>query len=159
MSTTSYHQGRLYTNQTPDVDLCLPCDDLTNTDGDDLSPQLHSNVRTSNLETSLRLLSLGADPNFYHKEKECCPLHIAARAGQASQVELLIVYGAHPGTTHSQSNTPTHYTSESNHRELAEHLTDCQYEVTDHLAFYLSGCKPEPQHRTTLDYTTDGSLT
>ncbi|KAK3896049.1 hypothetical protein Pcinc_000293 [Petrolisthes cinctipes] len=77
-------------------------DDPINTDGGDLSPQLHSSVRTSNLKTSLRLLSLGTDPNFYHKEKECCPLHIAAGAGQASQVELLIVYRAHPGTTNSK---------------------------------------------------------
>ncbi|KAK3886364.1 hypothetical protein Pcinc_009469 [Petrolisthes cinctipes] len=118
-------------------------DDPTNTDGGDLSRQLHSSVRTSNLETSLRLLSLGADPNFYHKEKGCCPLHVAARVGQASQVELLIVYGADPGATDSQSNTPAHYASESNHPELAEHLTDCQYEVTDRLAFYLSGRKPD----------------
>ncbi|KAK3889235.1 hypothetical protein Pcinc_006804 [Petrolisthes cinctipes] len=86
-------------------------DDPTNTYGGDLSPQLHSSVQTSNLETSLRLLSLGADPNFYHKEKGCCLLHTAAQAGQTSQVELLIVYGAHPGTTHSQSNTPVHYTA------------------------------------------------
>ncbi|KAK4320367.1 hypothetical protein Pmani_008782 [Petrolisthes manimaculis] len=120
-----------------------PRDDPTNTDGGDLSRQLHSSVRTSNLETSLRLLSLGADPNFYHKEKGCCPLHVAARAGQASQVELLIVYGADPGATDSQSNTPAHYASESSHHELAEHLTDCQYEVTDRLAFYLSGRKPD----------------
>lgn len=33
----------------------------------DVSRQLHSSVRTSNLETSLRLLSQGADPNYYHK--------------------------------------------------------------------------------------------
>lgn len=35
----------------------------------DVSRQLHSSVRTSNLETSLRLLSQGADPNYYHKVK------------------------------------------------------------------------------------------
>jgi G protein-coupled receptor kinase interacting protein 2 len=34
---------------------------------DDLSRQLHSSVRTSNLETSLRLLSQGADPNYFHE--------------------------------------------------------------------------------------------
>lgn len=31
----------------------------------DVSRQLHASVRTANLETSLRLLSLGADPNYY----------------------------------------------------------------------------------------------
>ena len=40
----------------------------------DLSRQLHSSVRTPNLETSLRLLSQGADPNYYHPEKNSTPL-------------------------------------------------------------------------------------
>lgn len=38
---------------------------------DDLSRQLHSSVRTSNLETSLRLLSQGADPNYFHEVRTC----------------------------------------------------------------------------------------
>lgn len=33
----------------------------------ELSKQLHASVRTSNLETSLRLLVQGADPNFFHE--------------------------------------------------------------------------------------------
>lgn len=33
---------------------------------EDLNQQLHSSVRTSNLETSLRILAQGADPNYYH---------------------------------------------------------------------------------------------
>lgn len=43
------------------------------------------------------------------QEKSCCPLHVAARAGQASQVELLILYGADPGAFDFQGNTPAHY--------------------------------------------------
>ncbi|KAK8733676.1 hypothetical protein OTU49_006420 [Cherax quadricarinatus] len=117
-------------------------DDPSGNDGD-LSRQLHSSVRTANLETSLRLLSQGADPNYYHKEKCCCPLHVAARAGQASQVELLMIYGGDPGAQDSQGNTPAHYASESNHLDLAEHLIECQYELTDRLAFYLCGRKPD----------------
>ena len=42
----------------------------------DLSKQLHSSVRTPNLETSLRLLSQGADPNYYHPEKNSTPLQV-----------------------------------------------------------------------------------
>lgn len=34
---------------------------------EEASKELHSSVRTGNLETSLRLLSQGADPNYYHK--------------------------------------------------------------------------------------------
>lgn len=33
---------------------------------EDLNQQLHSSVRTSNLETSLRILAQGADANYYH---------------------------------------------------------------------------------------------
>lgn len=114
------------------------------------------------------------------QEKNCCPLHVAARAGQASQVELLIIYGADPGAVDPQGYTPAHYSrsalpgwwriepcfqgfvacvigfvvaksfimsffshSEANHPELAEHLTECQYELTDRLAYYVSGRKPD----------------
>lgn len=33
---------------------------------EDLNQQLHSSVRTSNLETSIRILAQGADSNYYH---------------------------------------------------------------------------------------------
>ncbi|XP_063866860.1 ARF GTPase-activating protein GIT2-like isoform X2 [Scylla paramamosain] len=120
-----------------------PSRDDNNGDDADVSRQLHSSVRTSNLETSLRLLSQGADPNYFHKEKNCCPLHVAARAGQSSQVELLIVYGADPGAVDPQGYTPAHYSSEANYPEMADHLLECQYELTDRLAYYVSGRKPD----------------
>ena len=34
---------------------------------EEASQELHSSVRTANLETSLRLLSQGANPNYFHK--------------------------------------------------------------------------------------------
>lgn len=40
------------------------------------------------------------------QEKGTCPLHVAAGAGQASQVELLLVYGADPGSLDTQHKTP-----------------------------------------------------
>ena len=42
----------------------------------DLSRQLHSSVRTPNLETSLRLISQGADTNYFHPEKNSTPLQV-----------------------------------------------------------------------------------
>lgn len=32
----------------------------------ELGKQLHASVRSPNLETSFRLLALGADPNYFH---------------------------------------------------------------------------------------------
>lgn len=111
-----------------------------------LFQQLHSSVRTGNLETCLRLLSLGAQANFFHpvrltiyfnspvvhvvlwfalllflffifcwvynpllKEKGNSPLHVAAKAGQVFQAELLTVYGADPGAPDSSGKTPIDY--------------------------------------------------
>ncbi|KAG7244048.1 hypothetical protein INR49_006209 [Caranx melampygus] len=89
----------------------MPCREDDSSTAKDLSKQLHSSVRTGNLETCLRLLSLGAQANFFHPEKGNTPLHVAAKAGQVSQVELLTVYGADPGAPDSSGKTPTDYAS------------------------------------------------
>ncbi|GFG32134.1 hypothetical protein Cfor_06897 [Coptotermes formosanus] len=112
---------------------------------DDLSRQLHSSVRTCNLETSLRLLSQGADPNYFHEEKGTTPLHVAAKAGQVSQAELLVVYGADPGAEDSQGKTPIDYARLSGHKDLGDRLVECMYELTDRLAYYLCSRKPDHQ--------------
>lgn len=44
----------------------LQSDDASNLETE-LSKQLHASVRSGNLETSLRLLVQGADPNFIHE--------------------------------------------------------------------------------------------
>ncbi|XP_030646881.1 ARF GTPase-activating protein GIT2a isoform X3 [Chanos chanos] len=120
-----------------------PCRDEDSCTAKDLSKQLHSSVRTGNLETSLRLLSLGAQANFFHPEKGNTPLHVAARAGQVSQAELLTVYGADPGAPDSCGKTPIDYARQAGHNDLADRLVDIQYELTDRLAFYLCGRKPD----------------
>ncbi|XP_017669811.1 PREDICTED: ARF GTPase-activating protein GIT2 isoform X2 [Lepidothrix coronata] len=121
----------------------LPCREDDSVTAKDLSKQLHSSVRTGNLETCLRLLSLGAQANFFHPEKGNTPLHVAAKAGQTLQAELLTVYGADPGTQDSNGKTPVDYARQGGHHELAERLVEIQYELTDRLAFYLCGRKPE----------------
>ncbi|XP_065273633.1 ARF GTPase-activating protein GIT2 isoform X4 [Emys orbicularis] len=121
----------------------LPCREDDSVTAKDLSKQLHSSVRTGNLETCLRLLSLGAQANFFHPEKGNTPLHVAAKAGQILQAELLAVYGADPGTQDSSGKTPVDYARQGGHHELAERLVEIQYELTDRLAFYLCGRKPD----------------
>nr|XP_028557451.1 ARF GTPase-activating protein GIT2 isoform X1 [Podarcis muralis] len=121
----------------------LPCRDDDSVTAKDLSKQLHSSVRTGNLETCLRLLSLGAQANFFHPEKGNTPLHVAAKTGQILQAELLAVYGADPGTQDSSGKTPIDYAKQGGHHELAERLAEIQYELTDRLAFYLCGRKPD----------------
>ncbi|KAK3084396.1 hypothetical protein FSP39_012870 [Pinctada imbricata] len=117
---------------------------------DDLSKQLHSSVRTNNLETCLRLLSKGADPNYFHPEKGNCPIHVAAQSGQPLQVELLVVYGADPGAFDANGKTPIDHAKAEGHTDLADRLVECQYELTDRLAYYL--CKRKPDHRTGVHF-------
>uniref|UniRef100_A0A8C2X2V9 G protein-coupled receptor kinase interacting ArfGAP 2a n=1 Tax=Cyclopterus lumpus TaxID=8103 RepID=A0A8C2X2V9_CYCLU len=124
----------------------MPCREDDSSTAKDLSKQLHSSVRTGNLETCLRLLSLGAQANFFHPEKGNTPLHVAAKAGQVSQAELLTVYGADPGAPDSNGKTPIDYAREAGHHDLADRLVEIQYELTDRLAFYLCGRKPEYVH-------------
>ncbi|XP_076007280.1 ARF GTPase-activating protein GIT2a isoform X5 [Genypterus blacodes] len=122
---------------------CMPCREEDSSTAKDLSKQLHSSVRTGNLETCLRLLSLGAQANFFHPDKGNTPLHVAAKAGQVSQAELLTVYGADPGAPDSNGKTPVDYAREAGHHDLADRLVEVQYELTDRLAFYLCGRKPD----------------
>ncbi|XP_060901808.1 ARF GTPase-activating protein GIT1 isoform X4 [Labrus mixtus] len=121
----------------------LPCREDDGVTTRDLSKQLHSSVRTGSLETCLRLLSLGAQANFFHPEKGTIPLHVAAKAGQILQAELLVVYGADPGAPDINGRTPMDYARQAGHIELAERLVECQYELTDRLAFYLCGRRPD----------------
>uniref|UniRef100_H3DEM5 GIT ArfGAP 2 n=1 Tax=Tetraodon nigroviridis TaxID=99883 RepID=H3DEM5_TETNG len=121
----------------------MPCREDDSSTASDLSRQLHSSVRTGNLETCLRLLSLGAQANFFHPDKGNTPLHVAAKVGQVSQAELLTVYGADPGSPDSSGKTPIDYAREAGHHELADRLVEIQYELTDRLAFYLCGRRPD----------------
>uniref|UniRef100_A0A668A587 G protein-coupled receptor kinase interacting ArfGAP 2b n=1 Tax=Myripristis murdjan TaxID=586833 RepID=A0A668A587_9TELE len=115
----------------------MPCREDDNVTTKDLSKQLHSSVRTGNLETCLRLLSLGAQANFFHPEKGNTPLHIAAKAGQMFQAELLAVYGADPGALDSGGKTPIDYARQAGHQELADRLVEIQYELTDQISKYV----------------------
>ncbi|EDW61754.2 ARF GTPase-activating protein Git [Drosophila virilis] len=109
----------------------------------ELSRQLHASVRTSNLETSLRFLVQGADPNYYHEEKCSTPLHMAAKFGQASQIEMLLIYGADVNALDGNGMTPLELAKANNHSTIAERLLDAMYDVTDRLIMFMGGKKPD----------------
>ncbi|XP_055309853.1 ARF GTPase-activating protein Git [Sitodiplosis mosellana] len=109
----------------------------------ELSKQLHASVRSANLETSLRLLVQGADPNYFHEEKGSTPLQMAAKSGQASQIELLIVYGADLTAKDSKGNTAHEIAKQNKHTAIADRLVEATYEVTDRLTHFLCGKKPD----------------
>lgn len=123
----------------------LPCKDDDTITVADLSQQLHSSVRTGNLETCLRLLSLGARANYYYPARNNTPLHVAANAGQALQVELLIVHGADPSKPDKNGKTAVDYALEAGFTNIAQRLIEVQYELTDRLTYYLCGRRPDHQ--------------
>lgn len=110
---------------------------------DDLNRQLWSCVRTSHVETTLRLLASGADPNYADPEKHNAPLHIAAKEGQSLQVELLWIYGADAAQLNASDLTPSQVAKLENHGELAARLEELQFEVTSRLTMYLCGRRPD----------------
>lgn len=110
----------------------------------ELSKQLRASVRSPNLETSLRLLVQGANPNYYHEEKGSAPLHVAAKSGQAAQLELLIVFGADLLARDGAGCTATEVARQHGHTALAERLVEAAYEVTDRLATFIGA--PRPDH-------------
>jgi len=109
----------------------------------ELSRQLHASVRTSNLETSLRFLVQGADPNYYHEDKLSTPLHMAAKFGQASQIEMLLIYGADVNALDGNGMTPLELARANNHNTIAERLLEAMYDVTDRIITFLGGKKPD----------------
>ncbi|XP_055371137.1 ARF GTPase-activating protein Git-like [Condylostylus longicornis] len=109
----------------------------------ELSKQLHASVRSGILETSLRLLVQGADPNYFHEEKRSTPLHVAAKFGQTSQIELLIVYGASINVVDGNGQTPIEIAKNNDHNAIAERLIEAMYEVTDRIIVFLGGKKPD----------------
>ena len=121
----------------------LQADDSTSLEIE-LSKQLHASVRSSNLETSLRLLVQGADPNYLHREKgSTMPLHVAAKFGQSAQVELLLVYGADINATDGNGNTAIELAKQNQFTHSGERLAEASYEVTDRIIYFLCGRKPD----------------
>ncbi|XP_013182413.1 PREDICTED: ARF GTPase-activating protein GIT2 isoform X3 [Papilio xuthus] len=108
----------------------------------ELGRQLHSAVRSSSLDTAMRLLAQGADPNYYNQEKGSACLHVACRAGQPAQAELLVAWGADPNTRDSSGNTPADCARQGGHIELAERVTELVYEATDRMIVFLTGERP-----------------
>ncbi|KAG7306970.1 hypothetical protein JYU34_007093 [Plutella xylostella] len=108
----------------------------------ELGRQLHSAVRSSSLDTAMRLLAQGADPNYYNQEKGCNCLHVACRAGQAAQAELLAAWGADPGARDHAGHTPADTARLGGHIALAERMVELVYEATDRLVCVLTGSRP-----------------
>jgi G protein-coupled receptor kinase interacting protein 2 len=70
-------------------------------------------------------------------------VQVAGRAGQACQVELLLVYGADPGAVDKSGRTASDYARQSGHGGLASRIDSSQFELSDRMSFFLTGKRPE----------------
>ncbi|VDO22439.1 unnamed protein product [Haemonchus placei] len=114
---------------------------------DDVNKQLWSCVRTAHVDTTLRLLAMGADVNYVDTEKGNSPLHVAAKEGQAMQVELLYIYGADPLLSNAADLTPAQLARQDGFVDLANRLDELSFDLTNRLSLFLCGRKPDHQHQ------------
>ncbi|KAK5974543.1 GTP-ase activating protein for Arf containing protein variant [Trichostrongylus colubriformis] len=114
---------------------------------DDVNKQLWSCVRTAHVDTTLRLLAMGADVNYVDNEKGNSPLHVAAKEGQAMQVELLYIYGADPLLCNAADLTPAQLARQDGFVDLASRLDELSFDLTNRLSLFLCGRKPDHQHQ------------
>lgn len=70
-------------------------------------------------------------------------MHVAAKSGQACQIELLIVYGANLCARDAKGHTPYETALQNNQAAIADRLMEAMYEVTDRLTYFLIGKKPD----------------
>ena len=71
-------------------------------------------------------------------------IQVAARAGQAGQVELLLVYGADPGAYDKMGKNAADYAKQASHTNLVTRLINAQYELSDRFSYFL--CQKRPDH-------------
>ncbi|RCN51073.1 ankyrin repeat protein [Ancylostoma caninum] len=114
---------------------------------DDVNKQLWSCVRTAHVDTTLRLLAMGADVHYVDPEKGNSPLHVAAKEGQAMQVELLYIYGADPLLCNAADLTPAQLARQDGFVDLANRLDELSFDLTNRLSLFLCGRKPDHQHQ------------
>lgn len=69
------------------------------------------------------------------------PLHVAAKSGQAAQIELLIVFGADLSARDGTGHTAIEIAKQNNHFVIADRLLEASYEVTDRLCGFLGAAK------------------
>uniref|UniRef100_A0A0N5A3F5 Arf-GAP domain-containing protein n=1 Tax=Parastrongyloides trichosuri TaxID=131310 RepID=A0A0N5A3F5_PARTI len=114
----------------------------TNESQNDLDMQLFACVRTSHVETTLRLLIHGANPNYVNCETGETPLHVATREGQLKQVELLCIYGANLFFENNKEETPKRISKENGNMELLSRLLELEFEISDKISWFLCGKMP-----------------
>ncbi|KIH65019.1 ankyrin repeat protein [Ancylostoma duodenale] len=90
---------------------------------------------------------MGADVHYVDPEKGNSPLHVAAKEGQAMQVELLYIYGADPLLCNAADLTPAQLARQDGFVDLANRLDELSFDLTNRLSLFLCGRKPDHQHQ------------
>uniref|UniRef100_A0AC35TY49 ANK_REP_REGION domain-containing protein n=1 Tax=Rhabditophanes sp. KR3021 TaxID=114890 RepID=A0AC35TY49_9BILA len=112
----------------------------------DLDMQLFSCVRTSHVDTTLRLLAQRANPTFINLTTGDTPLHIAAKERQLRQIELLCMYGANLFGRNNNGDTPRQLAERCGFDEIAHRLIQLEFEIPDRMSWFLCGKIPTHQN-------------
>jgi G protein-coupled receptor kinase interacting protein 2 len=102
-------------------------------------------VKTNNYESTLRILSQGADANYKNQEDGNYCIHAAVINNQIGQVELLCLYGADVTALDRNGQTAYELAKANNNNLAADRLLELQFELTDELSYFL--CNKRPVHK------------
>ncbi len=104
-----------------------------------------TSVKTNNFESTLRILSQGADANYKSQENGNFCLHAAVLSNQLGQIELLCLYGADVSCLDKSGQTPYELAKSINNNQIADRLIELQFELTDEITYFL--CNKRPDHK------------
>ena len=110
-----------------------------------LLKQLLASIKTNNYESTLRILSQGADANYKSHDEGYSCLHTAVLNNQIGQIELLCLYGADVTCVDRNNQMPYDLAKANNYQHIADRLIELQFELTDEISYFL--CNKRPDHR------------
>lgn len=112
---------------------------------EELNQQLLASVKTNNYESTLRILSQGADANYRSQDEGYQCIHAAALNNQIGQIELLCLYGADVTSLDRNGMSAYDLAKMNGLQHICDRLVELQFELTDELSFFL--CNKRPDHK------------
>ncbi|OQR70979.1 ARF GTPase-activating protein GIT2-like [Tropilaelaps mercedesae] len=100
--------------------------------------RLMTNLRTNDVDESLKLILQGADVRFVHHDTGQTLLHAAVLAGQPLQVELLLIHGADPRAEDTAGHSALDLARAACRPDLTSQMMSALNQLSDRLQSFVA---------------------